>query len=331
MLKAGHARARTADARGTVTHDLYGIRIRTPWPVAGVAGRTDEAWDVEFVDGDVQMLAEAAAHVPPDQAQWWAQAADLPDGSSYRRWTDLFEFLVTPDARRIHARILNGTHEEALLAYLLVDALSFSMVRLGWEPLHATAVVTPHGAAAFLGESGDGKSTLAALFLHGGFKLLTDDMLVLTAEGDRFLAQPGPPRIKLYREIANRIFGAGYRGVPMNAVTDKLIIPLSTHQHIVRQPQPLTALYLIHHDKDCGRLDRRPVIQRLSPAEALPRILAGTAGHCPSGADRLQRQFAFVTRLVQQVPIKTLWYQRKEEEMFTVRDAVLADLAGTVD
>jgi hypothetical protein len=192
-------------------------------------------------------------------------------------------------------------------------------------------VATPHGAAAFLGESGDGKSTLAALFVHGGFKLLTDDMLILTAEGDRFLAQPGPPRIKLYRDIANRIFGAGYRGVPMNAVTEKLIIPLSTHQHIVRQPQALTALYLIHHDKDSGRLDGRPVIQHLSPAEALPRILAGTAGHCPSGADRLQRQFAFVTRLVQHVPIKTLSYRRNEDEMFLVRNAVLADLARAAD
>jgi hypothetical protein len=319
MLKADRVRAQPAAAGRTVIHDLYGIRIRTAWPVAGVAGRTDGPWDVEIVEGDATMLAEAAAHVPPDQAQRWAQSVDLPDGSSYRRWTDLFEFLVTPDARRIHARILNDTHEEALLAYLLVDALSFSMVRLGWEPLHATAVVTPHGAAAFLGESGDGKSTLAALFVHGGFKLLTDDMLILTAEGDRFLAQPGPPRIKLYR------------GVPMNAVTEKLIIPLDDEQHIVRQPQPLTALYLIHHDQNGGRLDHGPVIRRLSPAQALPRILAGTAGHCPSGADRLQRQFAFVTRLVQQVPIKTLSYRRNEDEMFLVRDAVLADLEGATD
>ncbi len=330
MLNADRVRAQPAAARGAVIHDLYGIRIRTAWPVAGVAGRTDGPWDVELVEGDATMLAEAAAHVPPDQAQWWAQSANLPDGSAYRRWTDLFEFLVTPDARRIHARILSDAHEEALLAYLLVDALSFSMVRLGWEPLHATAVVTPHGAAAFLGESGDGKSTLAALFVHGGFKLLTDDMLILTAEGDRFVAQPGPPRIKLYREIANRIFGAGYRGVPMNAVTEKLIIPLDDHQHLVR-PQPLATLYLIHHDQNGGGLDRRPVIQRMSPAQALPRILAGTAGHCPSGADRLQRQFAFVTRLVQQVPIKTLSYRRNEDEMFLVRDAVLADLERATD
>jgi hypothetical protein len=287
---------------------------------------------VEFVEGDTNLLAEAAAHVPPDQADWWAQYADLPDGSSYRRWTGLFEFVVMPDARRIHARKLSDTHDEALLAYLLVDALSFSMVRLGWEPLHATAVLTANGAAAFLGASGDGKSTLAALFLHGGSRLLTDDMLILTGGGDEaFLAQPGPPRIKLYREIATRLFGAGYQGVPMNAATEKLIIPLDQEQ-TVSAPYPLKTLYLIHGEPAPGsKAPREPVITRLSPAEALPRILGGMAGHCPSGPDRLRRQFDFVTRLVARVPIKTLSYRRQQDEMWLVRDAVLADLAGAAE
>jgi hypothetical protein len=325
-------RTNTVSERSTIAavHELYGIRIRTPWPLAGVAHQDDGAWDVELVEGDRHLLEEAAARVPPHQAAWWAQGAELPDGSSYRRWTDLFEFLVTPDARRIHARILNGAHEEALLAYLLVDALSFSMVRLGWEPLHATAVVTPHGAAAFLGESGDGKSTLAALFVRGGFKLLTDDMLILNDEAGGFAAQPGPPRIKLYRHIAARIFGADYTGVPMNAVTEKLIIPLD-HGQTSRASSRLKALYLIHDDQNSRSLDRWPAIRRLSPAEALPRILASMAGHCPSSEQRLQRQFTFVTRLVQQVPINMLSYRRNEDEMFRVRDAVLADLAGAAD
>jgi hypothetical protein len=318
-----------APSVAAVIHHLYGIHVRTPWPVAGVAARTDGPWDVEFVEGDAMMLAEAAAHVRPDHAQRWAQYAELPDGSSYRRWTDLFEFLVTPDARRIHARILNDTHEEALLAYLLVDALSFSMVRLGWEPLHATAVLTDAGVAAFLGASGDGKSTLAALFLHGGFTLVTDDMLILTADDGRFMAQPGPPRIKLYREIAHRLFGTDCGGVPMNAVTEKLIIPVD-REHLVTQPHPLRALYLIHEEPDSPR-NGSPAIERLSPADALPRILAGMAAHCPSDAARLSRQFEFVTRLVRQVPVKTLAYRRNTDEMFLVRDAVLADLSRVGD
>jgi hypothetical protein len=315
--------------RTAVIHHLYGIDIRTPWPVAGVPGSPEGRWDVEFIEGDARTLDAAAAHVPPAQAGWWAQYADLPDGSRYRRWTGLFEFLVTPNARRIHARTLNDTGAEALLAYLLVDALSFSMVHLGWEPLHATAVLTAQGAVGFLGDSGLGKSTLAALFIQGGARLLTDDMLVLTEESQGLLAQAGPPRIKLYRAIATRILGDVSHGVPMNAVTEKLIIPLDARQS-VREAQPLRALYLLHDDSNVDGRARAPVIRRLSPARAFPQILAGTAAHAGAAPDRLRRQFEFVTRLVRHVPVKTLSYRRNEDELFGVRRAVLDDLAREV-
>jgi hypothetical protein len=310
-------------ASRSVVQSLYGIRIRTPWPVDGVAV-TDEAWDVEFVAGDSDLLMNAASYVPAEQASRWAQYAALPDGSSYRRWTDLFEFLVTPDARQIHARSLRPVQDEAMLAYLLVDALSFSMVRLGCEPLHATAVSTGNGVAAFLGNSGGGKSTLAAAFIQGGCRLLTDDMLVITRHSQGWVAQPGPPRIKLYRDMADNILGAVSDSIPMNAVTDKLIIPLQRSQSMT-EPAPLTTLYVLNGDS--GTEGATPLVQRLSPAAAFPRVLAHTAGHYPSEPARLTRQFDFATALVRDIPVKTLSYRRRSDELFTVRDAILRDLS----
>lgn len=309
-----------------VVHGLYGIRIRTAWPVDGVAVR-EGAWDVEILEGDAQTLAVAASYVSPAHRPKWAQGATLPDGSAYRRWTNLFEFLVTPDARQIHARLLGSLYQEAMLAYLLVDALSFSMVRLGKEPVHATAVVTDRGAIAFLGHSGDGKSTLAAMLLRSGAKLLTDDMLVLTQVGNRWVAAPGPPRIKLYRPIAERILGQATKGTPMNGETEKLILPLAATD-VSTEAVPLVAIYLL--DEQGNPEDPRPAIHRLSPAAAFPRVLAHTAGHYPSEQRRLRQQFDFATALVRQVPISTLAYQRDETQMWDVRDAVLAELNGSI-
>ena len=305
-----------------VVHSLYGIRIRTPWPVAGVKA-IEGPWDVEFIEGDADTLSDAASHVPHEQSSNWAQYAALPDGSSYRRWTDLFEFLVTPDARQIQARTLSDVEDEAMLAYLLVDALSFSMVRLGWEPLHATAVVTNRGVAAFAGNSGAGKSTLAAAFMQGGAKLVTDDMLIMTHDGHDWLAQPGPPRIKLYRDMTRRIFGTAKRGVPMNAVTEKLISPLGPEQ-TVTAPAPVAGLYILNDDG--STTSQAPLIERLSPSRAFPRVLANTAGHYPFEPARLTRQLEFASRLVRDVPVSALSYERKTDEMLHVRDAVLTDL-----
>jgi hypothetical protein len=304
---------------------LYGIRIRTPWPVRGVS-ESDDAWDVEFVADQPDVLARAASFVPDLQRTWWAQYALLPDGSAYRRWTNLFEFLVTPDARRIYARALTDVDDEAMLAYLLVDALSFSMVRLGCEPLHATAVATGHGVVGFLGNSGDGKSTLAALLVRQGCTLVTDDMLVLVREGGAWLAHPGPPRLKLYRGMADRILGPAHGGVAMNPDTTKLIVPLDAGD-CTAGPRTLQALYILSGDDGEAR---GPVnIQRLSAAAAFPRVLAHTAGHYPSEVARLQRQFEFATALVREIPVKTLSYRHEKNELAGLRDAVLADVASS--
>ena len=316
-----------AVTQGAVVQSLYGIRVRTPWPVPG-APVIDGNWDVEFLEGNRDELAAAASWVPDSQSSNWAQSAALPDGSQYRRWTDLFEFLVTADARHIQARTLAAVDNEALLAYLLVDALSFSMVRLGWEPLHATAVTTPGGVAAFLGNSGAGKSTLAAAFVQSGARLVTDDMLILTRDVGGWFAQPGPPRIKLFREMVTRIFGADAGGIPMNAVTEKLIMPLDA-ERAMEVPARVAAIYILHDSDD--RATPEPTLQRLSPADAFPALLAHTAAHYPSEADRLKRQLEFVAQLVMAVPVKALAYARDVNGLNRVRDSVLADIETPLD
>ncbi len=310
-----------------VVQALYGIRIRTPWPIRGVAV-CDGVWDVEFVDDRQDALDRAAEYIADDHKARWAQYAALPDGSAYRRWSNLFDFLVTADARRIYARAVSAVADEALLAYLLVDALSFSMVRLGWEPLHATAVLTDHGVVAFLGNSGDGKSTLAALLVRHGCKLVTDDMLVLARDGGRWLAQPGPPRLKLYRGMADHLLGPTRDRVGMNPDTTKMIIALDSGQ-CTTEAHALRAAYLLSADTDAT--PRAPVIQQLSPGAAFPRLLAHTAGHYPSEGARLRRQFEFATAVAREIPIKTLSYRREKAQMSELQDTVLADVARSIE
>lgn len=309
-----------------VTQELYGIRVRTPWPVPNVSFDAREPWDVEFLEARPDVFKEAVTHVPAWQAEWYSQNAALPDGSRYCCWTGLFQFIVRPDGRQIDVGVFEDASIESLQACLLVDALSFSMIRLGREPLHATAVFTDEGVVAFLGRSGLGKSTLGGLFVSNGWRLLADDMLVLTPDGEGFLAYPGPPRIKLYRDNALSIFGDTFSGVPMNPLTDKLIIPLGEAE---TRPVPLRALYILggEHEQISGET---PAIRRLSPAEAFPRLLASCATHWTYEPDRLKRQFAFITRLSKRAAIKTLSYVRDPAKMSVVRDAVLADLAESI-
>ena len=308
---------------GPAIHRLYGVAIRSPWPLANVPPGSDPQWDIEFIEGNPSTFARAIPCIPARLRGRWYQSTGLPDGSAFCRWLGLFEFIVRPGARRIEVLRHKHVSDEGLQAYLLNQALSFSMVALGREPLHATAIETDRGVVAFMGDGGFGKSTLGALMVQGGARLVTDDMFVVARDEEKFSVFPGPPRLKLYRHVADGIFGDRYSGVPMNPVTQKVIIPLSREQ-CSSQPRPLRAIYVI---SEPGSLVASTRIDRLSASEAFPILLGATLNDWMTDDARLERLFRFAGDLARTIPIKRLAFPRAEERMFALRDTIFADVA----
>ncbi len=304
-------------------YQLYGLRLKSPWrlPCAGESG--SELADVELFEVPSSFLRAAREATRPGSPDDWFRHVRLADGSDYVWWSGLFEFLVAPDGRRIACRALNGVSRDAFHTYLIGQVLSFALVKQGIEPLHATVVVVNEQAVAFLGDCGYGKSSLAAAFLQAGHPLLTDDLLVLKEEGHRFHAYPGPPRIKLFPEIANSLLGEGIKGTPMNNLTPKLVIPLDDHwSH--RGAAPLKALYVLAPAGPASRCER-VTIRLLSQRRAFLELLKNSFNCIVIEPERLKRQFLLATRLASEVPIKLLSYPRTLTLLPLVREAILSD------
>lgn len=306
------------------TTELYGLRLRSALPLPGARRRAREPADVEIVRGRAREFAAVRrALAPPLNAASWFEERALPDGRRYLRWAGLFEFLVAADGGRVVARRLRGAARvpRAFETYLLGQVLSFALLARGLEPLHATAVVVDAGAVGFLGDCGQGKSTLGAAFVRAGHALLTDDLLVLRASGGGFSAAAGPPRIKLFREPADRTLGRRARGTPMNDLGAKLVFPLG--RRAARSAAPLRALYVLRP----GRARRRVAIRTLSPRRAFVELTRNTFNACVVDAPRLARQFDLAARLAAAVPVKTLAYPRGLGRLAAVRAAIETDLA----
>jgi hypothetical protein len=259
----------------------------------------------------------------------WHSQVSLSDGSIYLRWGELFEFLVSADGRSIGCHPLRAASAEALHTFLFGQVLSFALVKQGFEPLHATTVVAGGAAVGFLGFSGDGKSTMAATFLTAGYRLLTDDLLIIRPSESGYQAYPGPPRIKLFPETAAMLLGQAVQGSPMNGLMDgfgrKMIFPLHSGQHCGR-PVPLGALYLLARRKgtSAGHRIRIRALSGRHPYLALSQ-------HCFNrriqDRERLRRQFLAGSELASKVPIKMLSYPGNMSDLPAVREAVLADLS----
>lgn len=249
--------------------------------------------------------------------------ATLADGSTYFRWPRQFEFLVSADGRTIAARPLAPGSPEGFHTYLLGQALSIALIRQGLDPLHATVVTVAGAGAAFLGDSGYGKSSLAAAFIGAGHRLLTDDLLILTEGASGFAAHPGPPRLKLYPRAARTLLPQA-RGTPIMPTTPKLLVPLA-RRHVTRSAAQLQAIYVLMPPTP-HRMVTRVTIRRLWQTQACLALIRNTFNPLVTDAGRLTRQFVQATRVAGRVPVKLISYPRTFGSLPAVRDAIIADL-----
>lgn len=306
-------------------YSVYGLRVRSAVPLPCAPARDAERVDVDIATAPPRYFSSAREGVGAAPEPWQFRRVSFADGSDYLRWSSALEFIVSADGRRIVGRRLGRASLATFQTYLLGHVLSFALLRQGIEPLHATVVAGGGGAIGFVGDCGAGKSTLAAAFVRAGYGLLTDDLLALREERGRFLAHPGPPRIKLFPDVAADLLPAP-RGVPMNHVTPKLVIPLDPIGRAVAEATPLRALYLLEPRPRVNR--SRISLQHLSPRQAFVALLSNTFNAALRDPTRLRRQLDLTARLVTAVPVTRVAFPRRLALLPAVRDAIRTEIAA---
>jgi hypothetical protein len=305
-------------------YSLYGMTLRSDIPLAFAETSGSGAPDVRISRESAYFFADArAAFAAPSTGNWWYHHATLADGSVYVCVPDYCEFVVSADGTAIACGLIDESSAEWFRAYLVGIALSFALIKQGCEPLHATVVVLDGKGVAFLGESGWGKSTLAASFVQAGYRVLTDDLLLIRDIEGALHGFPGPPRVKLFPATVRQLQpdkAFDEAGVPDS---EKVILPLGRHE-VHASPVPMDGFFVLDEPADGSGVSIRP----LSRAESLVTLVGATFNRRLRQADRLQRQFAAASEWSSRLPVQRLIYPRKMELLDRVRDAILADVRG---
>jgi hypothetical protein len=309
------------------SYRLYGVSISSDLPLPLPEPR---GWiEPELCKLEIRLATEPISNIlgpaatiqrSPFSAFYFSQ---MPDGSSYVRWDDVGEVLISKNGELITCRPFPQTESESFHVYLLGQALSFALVNKGFEPVHASAVAVGDQAIAFLGDCGLGKSTLAAAFLQAGHRLLADDLLILQTTARGIVAFPGPARIKLFSKVARKFLADASSGVPLNPKTHKQIIPLNNSQ-VCSEAMPLGTIYVLASPSKAH--DSGVRITSLTKREAFVRLLENTFNRVTVDPDRLRRNFEAAQALANVMPIRKLSYPRSLERLPSVREAILSDL-----
>lgn len=133
-----------------------------------------------------------------------------------------------------------ASEAESVRLFLLGSAFGALLFQRGFLVLHGNAVHINNQCLICVGDSGVGKSTLAAGFMARGFKVLADDVVPVDVNG---FALPGFPRIKLWQDAADylKINTRGLRHVYSGI--KKYSLPLN--QEWFDQPAPIRWIYAL--------------------------------------------------------------------------------------
>ena len=202
------------------------------------------------------------------------------------------DFVISPDGMEIRCARqvitgLNETDRQILLGPVLVLALA---LRETWS-LHASAAIYKGTLILFLGESGQGKSTLAAyLAREVGWLLAADDILPVTMGADGATAWPRFPQLKL----------------PVDAQPGPGL------------PEQLT-ISNVCVLSDAGVYEM-PALERLPASQAVQVFLGHTAGTRLFTPELLGKHLAFCSQAAERVPVYRLIYPHRWEALPIVKD-----------
>ncbi len=117
-----------------------------------------------------------------DPSELWDELRQA--GNNFVRLGNRFLFLIPEtaiycieDGARITVAPLAGADADKVRVYLLGTCMGALLMLRRMLPLHGSAVVIDGRAYSFLGDSGVGKSTLAAALVHRGYPFLSDDVI----------------------------------------------------------------------------------------------------------------------------------------------------------
>jgi hypothetical protein len=271
-----------------ITYHAYGLNIRSEIPLP------DLPMVIAEPEVDIHLSVVSRPHEKTAAKDYeFTQVADgiLLD------WHEFGRFLLR-NGNEILVELEDGADETFIRHLIMGPVLCLLNYQRGVHIFHASAIAHPTGAIAFMAGLGYGKSTQAAAFIHRGYPLITDDVLLLTSSDRKLMAIPGVPFLKLWPET---LITLGENPDDFSPV--KTNLPKRTYNREEQAQKELVALRAAFILDQGDELK----IERLSPLDALRWILPNWYGVLFHGELLpilgLDRQFHDCTKLVQSVPV----------------------------
>ncbi|MDJ0737549.1 MAG: serine kinase [Nostocaceae cyanobacterium] len=235
----------------------YGLGIQSDIPIP------------EFIEAevgcDVTLTIESDRHLTdylPQAAIEQPLCLKLNREEAHFYVKDVGLFLVK-EGNQIQIIPAPDVSSELLGFYLVGTIMGILLYQRGLLVLHASVVNINGSAVAFLGVSGEGKSSTAAAFHTHGYNMITDDVAPVNLGKQTATITPGFPQIKLGKEIATTL-GYDFESLPLVHPSGEKR-GYRPRQGFSVDPLPIRRIYVLNSSPEFS-------IEPLKPQEAVVEL-----------------------------------------------------------
>ncbi len=308
-------------------YEIYGLRVRSEIPLPARVTENGQPENITVVRGEPRPV--------PAEPGPGKTIASFSFGNSIGftysetevgfllRHNSLCDFFVSRDLRYIEARPDPAASSEMVGLLLGGGVLAFWLLLTGDCVLHASAVELDGLAFGFIGGSGAGKSTVAAIACAGGGRLFTDDVLRVAFRGEEPFVFPGPIEIPLRPSAASLAEHFAVKSERPAADGRIAVHPRISAASFL----PLRALFMPAPSRSADRIR----IKRLGAQEAAvglclnPRILGWKE---PAGIEEQFRSCAHIARTVPIYRLEVPWGPPFDSDLPNALVATVNEITG---
>lgn len=211
----------------------------------------------------------------PCSAITWLHHWRLPNGqisissgkektNYWLRFPQIADFQIIPAKSKILCYHLPEIPDNSIRHLLLDQVIPRMLSHQGQQIIHASCVRVGKSAIAFSGESGWGKSTIAAFFHTHGYTLLTDDCLLLQTYGSKVLGTPNYQGARLFQDSLSLLSEEKHAIPVAHYGTKKRLLMTDI---IDPEPIPIRAVFILSD----------PVLRQLTTSVSIKKVSGAAA------------------------------------------------------
>jgi hypothetical protein len=249
----------------------------------------------------------------------------VQDASVKMVYSDGTEFWIDGKREHVWAIWSSTSCLENTVSYLLGPVLGLLLRLKGVTCLHASAVAFGDCSVAFLGATGMGKSTTAAAFARLGFAILSDDIVALSESHGDFLVRPGYPRVCLWPESVEMLYGSADALPKILPEDEKRLLALGDGSaRYETRALRLAAIYVLAD----RRSDPAPIVEPLGARPALLSLVTDSFANRVLDREMRAQEFDVLSRLATQVPVRRVFPHRDPGKVHHLCEAIWKDFAA---